>query len=82
MEKSISEIIKEAKNNDWTFEVEEGVTYSAYELKTPNGKSSDILAVFREEENSMNLVDWRWGYSLLSDEEIYEFIKPWIAKGE
>lgn len=78
----IKEIIANAENNDWTFTTEDGVDYSVYELKTPNGKTSDILAIFREEENSMNLVDWRWGASLMSKEEIYEFVRPWIIKGE
>lgn len=73
-------IIKEAERNDWTFVTEDGVIYSAYELKTPNGKTSDIIAIFREEENSMNLVDWRWGASLMSKEDVYEFIRPWVEK--
>lgn len=61
-----------------------GTRYTAYVLDTPDGKTSDILAVFAEKETDsecfMDMVDWVFGASTMTDEDIRRFIKKAIKK--
>jgi len=68
-----------------TYEIiDENIRYTAYILNTPDGKTSDILGVFKEvetrTETTLVLLDWRYGASLMTDDEITNFMRTAMKK--
>ena len=59
-------------------------SFTAYDLKTPDGMSSDILAVFKESDEdgrvTLELIDFVFGAGMVTDDDIAEFVMECIAK--
>ena len=66
----------------YSYYTDEGDCYSAMELTVPGSDiTSDIIAVFFDKEDGeLTMVDYIYGASMMSDEEIWNFLINSILK--
>jgi len=65
----------------YTYYTAEGYCYSAMELTVPGSDiTSDRIAVFFDKEGELTMVDYVSGASMMSDEEIWNFLINSILK--